>query len=334
MLISGSSKLRGCRQLSVTALLFAMMACGRGGPPENEAIGIAAWTAHRLANATYFGILSEPVTLTDGRWEGRPFVEGGASRPTVGLIDHFILIGDLDGDGADEAAALLWESSGGSGTRLYLAALGARDRDISNLATTLIGDRVQVRSGAIESGLIVLDLIRPGPEDAACCPTEKALVSWALNERSLVLVGEEKTGTLSLADLEGTEWVLVELGWDQPLPDDAGITLVFDDARVSGRGGCNSYFAGATAFSPGDLAFNGMGATRMACAQELMDLERRYLKTLAGTSRFSFLAGRLVLGCDTEEGPLALVFEPRAATPRQSENETTLSMKNPTEVPS
>jgi heat shock protein HslJ len=294
--------------------MFAAVACGRGGPVEDSPAAKAARTAEQLANATYAGIMIEPVTLTDGRWEGEPYIEGGASRPVVGLLDHFILTGDLDSDGADEVAALLWESSGGSGTRLYLAAMASRNGDVINLATALIGDRVQVQSGGIEDGLIRLNVIRAGPEDGACCPTEKAFVTWALTEGALDSVGEEMTGTLSLADLEGPEWVLIELGWNQPLPDDAGITLVFKDARVSGHGGCNSYFAGTVAAAPGELGFNGMGATRMACPDPVMDLERRYLKTLAGASRYSFLAGRLVLSCNIDEGTQNLVYAPRGDT--------------------
>jgi hypothetical protein len=44
-----------------------------------------------------------------------------------------------------------------------------------------------------------------------------------------------------------------------------------------------------------------------------MDLERRYLKALAGASRFSFLAGRVALGCDTDEGPVILVYAPKTS---------------------
>ena len=40
----------------------------------------------RLENATYTGIEDEPVTLLSGQWEGTPYVEGGASRPRVGLL--------------------------------------------------------------------------------------------------------------------------------------------------------------------------------------------------------------------------------------------------------
>ncbi|HAJ92935.1 MAG TPA: hypothetical protein DCO71_10040 [Gammaproteobacteria bacterium] len=69
-----------------------------------------------VANMAYSGIHDDDVTLTDGYWEGEPVVAGGASRPSVGLIDDFMLAGDLDGDGTDEVVVFLWESSGGSGT--------------------------------------------------------------------------------------------------------------------------------------------------------------------------------------------------------------------------
>ena len=272
---------------------------------------MAAPSALELSSATYSGILNEPITLTDGRWEGEPYVEGGASRPTAGLIDQFILTGDLDGDGLDEAVALLWESSGGSGTRLFLAAMARGDDSVTNLSTTLIGDRVQVRSGAIDGGKVNLDVIRAGPEDAACCPTEKARVSWALSEDGLTQMDDESTGTLSLADLGGQEWVLVELGRDQYLPKDVEITLLVQDERVSGSSGCNKYFAGVMAPKAGEFAFNGMGATRMACPEPLMDFERRYLSALAGARGYRFLAGHLAVNCETEDGLTVLLFSPR-----------------------
>lgn len=312
MLHSCSERLRIRRWLATWLILIAAAACNRaatvGGPVAvAETVG-GPPIALELANATYSGIMDEPVTLIDGRWEGRPFVEGGTSRPTVGLVEDFVLSGDLDGDGSDEAVALLWESSGGPGNRLFLAAAGRRGEGVTNLATTSIGDRVQIRSGTIDGGRITLDIVRAGPGDAACCPTEKALVSWLLNDDALVAVADEITGTLSVADLEGREWVLRELGWSQPLEDEVDISLIFEDQRVSGNSGCNNYFGAVTETDPGQIGFSGMGTTRMACAEPVMDLERRYLKTLAGTTGYAFVAGRLVLSCDTEEGIQALVF--------------------------
>ena len=112
-------RLWGERKRLSFLILIAAAACSRGGHRWSRGghggSGRCAPTAFELAHATYSGIMDEPVTLTGGRWEGEPFVEGGASRPTVGLVDHFILTGDLDGDGLDEAVTFLWESSGGSG---------------------------------------------------------------------------------------------------------------------------------------------------------------------------------------------------------------------------
>jgi len=300
------------QRLASAVLLIAAAACGSDGTLGSEMAVTGdvnrAPKALELANATYSGVMNDPVTLSDGRWEGAPYVEDGASRPTVGLIDHFILAGDLDGDGLDEAVTLLWESSGGSGNRLYLAAVARNDEAITNLGTAMIGDRVQIRSGTIEDGRITLDIVRAGPEDAACCPTEKALVTWMLGEDGLSRIADQTIGTLSLADLGGLEWVLLELGQNQPPPEDVKISIVFQDDKVLGNSGCNNYFAGVVSPSPGELGFNGMGATRMACPAPVMDVERRYLQALSGASGFRFLAGRLVLTCNTDEGPQALVF--------------------------
>ena len=104
--------------------MIAATACSRGGTLGGL---VGAPTPSELAHATYSGVMNEPVTLISGRWEGEPYVDGGASRPAVGLVEHFILPGDLNGDGLDEAVTLLWESSGGSGNRLYLAVV-ARQR--------------------------------------------------------------------------------------------------------------------------------------------------------------------------------------------------------------
>jgi heat shock protein HslJ len=298
--------------------LLAAAACSRSGILGDP---VGAPTPSELAHATYSGVMNEPVTLISGRWEGEPYVDGGASRPAVGLVEHYILLGDLNGDGLAEAVTLLWENSDGSGNRLYLAAVARNDEAITNLGTAMIGDRVQIRSGTIEDGTITLDIVRAGPEDAACCPTEKALVTWMLGEDGLSRIADQTIGTLSLADLGGHEWVLIEFPRDRPLPQNVEISLVFHDDKVSGNSGCNEYFAGVVTSSPGELEFNGMGATRMACPEPAMDLERRYLQALAGASGYRFLAGRLVLTCDTDEGPQVLVFTPKK-NPAESPEET------------
>lgn len=116
-----------------------------------------------LKNAEYQGIYAESVELMDGKYEGEPFVEGGASRPTVTFIDPFNTLGGLNGDDVEDAAVTLAESSGGSGTFVYLAAVVNQNGSPINAATQLLGDRVQLKSLAIESGEIVVSVNKRPP---------------------------------------------------------------------------------------------------------------------------------------------------------------------------
>ena len=133
---------------------------------------VLIWDA--LANASYQGIEDEAVQLSDGLWEGAPYVEHGAARPRVGLAKDFLVLGDVDDDGKDEALVLIWQSSGGSGTFNYIALVDIGDGNAVNFATTALGDRVRAERGSFENGVILVDVIEHGPDDPACCPSQKA----------------------------------------------------------------------------------------------------------------------------------------------------------------
>ena len=133
---------------------------------------VRMWDA--LANASYQGIEDEAVQLSDGLWEGEPYVEHGAARPRVGLAMDFLVLGDVNDDGKDEALVLIWQSSGGSGTFNYIALVDIGDGNAVNFATTALGDRVRAEGGSIENGVIQVDVIEHGPDEPACCPSQKA----------------------------------------------------------------------------------------------------------------------------------------------------------------
>ena len=299
----------------------------RPSGPSGSGPTSAAPTIEELSTTTFQGIYDHPVTLANGRWEGTPYVAGGASRPNVKLVPGLCLTGDLDGDGRKEAIVLLAESSGGSATRLYLAATAHLDGGVSNLGTVLIGDRVQVRAARLDGDRIVLDVLQAGPGDALCCPTQKARRSWRLEQGGLMPLTAEVTGTFSLADLDGSSWRLVEFGRGKPAPPEPAVLLRFEADKVVGQSGCNRYFGGVTeGETAGSLAFSAMGATRMACPEAVMTLESRYLAALAEASRYSFSAGRLVLSGEHGEDSSRLVFaplEPEAAGGAASSDGTT-----------
>ncbi len=171
------------RCLCMAVVLLMLQSCTGSG--HLHKVGPSASCA---ANTTYTGILDYPVTLVNGRWEGEPFVPGGASRLLVGLMDGFALSGDLDGDDQDELAVVLWESSGGSGTFYYLAVLGDQGSGCVNMGTSLIGDRIRVEGGRIGDGKIELHVVRQGPDDPACCPSQRGVMSWRLRHGRLVRI--------------------------------------------------------------------------------------------------------------------------------------------------
>lgn len=280
-------------------------------PAVDQAVaqGVPAW--QEAANAVYRGVFDEPVALVDGKWEGEPFVPGGASAPRAGLADDFLLAGDLDGDGVEEAVVLLWSSSGGSGTFDYVAVLG---RDASggafNIATAPLGDRVQVRTAAVEGGRAVFGVVQAGPQDAACCPGQKMRRSFLLEGENFRELPAEDQGRMSLADLSG-EWSLLRFDEAVIPPEDVVLTLRFDGEGISGQAACNRYTCGVQeGDTPGSLALAGpLAGTRMMCEPTLMDWEQRYLAALESLSGYSFAASKLRLAWRSDNGMGSLLFE-------------------------
>jgi len=178
------------KAVALSVLLLGVCAC------QPVATTTSAPAIDELGNATYSGIYEQPVTLSNGRYSGEPFVQGGASRPTVGLVIDFRLTGDLDGDGRDEAVVELWENSGGSGTNNYLAVMAREAVGVVNLATGWLGNRVQLRAGRIIDRTIEVDVLQHGPEDAMCCPTQLATRSLIVDGHELQTVNEQIIGTL------------------------------------------------------------------------------------------------------------------------------------------
>jgi len=306
------------RALLLVPLLAALLACR-----ASSTAPVPAPDSDALANATYFGVYLTPITLLDGVWEGEPFEAGGASRPRVELAPDFRMLGDLDGRPGQEAVVVLSESSGGSGSFDYIAVMGRAVMGIAvmggepvNLGTVSIGDRVGIRSARIVGRQLMLEVVQAGPEDAACCPSQLATRVFTLAKEGLQEVSHDVTGTLSLAELEGVEWVLTHFSRKQPAPATPELTLRFDGERIVGSSGCNRFFGGIESGRlPGDLRMGPLGGTRMACPEPQMLLEQRFLSALQSVVKFGFVTGRLYLLSNAEGVTTALLFEPRAAAP-------------------
>ncbi len=321
--MSENNIVRGSYRSASISILLLVVACAPAADNtvDSQQARAAATTSaaiatppsyQDLASATFTGIMDQPVQLVNGLWEGEPFDEGGASRPRVGLVEDFILEGDLNGDGNPESLALLWTSSGGSGTFDYIAAAERKGQAVSVLGTAELGDRVQIRNGRIVDGRIELDVVQGGPEDAACCPSQMATRSWTLGPAGLTEGQAEITGTLSTAALQGTEWRLSAFARSEKAPEEPEVTLTFDEGRVTGSSGCNRYFADVdeSVGGPGSFSIGPAGGTRMMCPDAFMAVEDRFLERLAGADSYGFLGGKLVLGFNLDDQYDSMVFTP------------------------
>jgi len=260
----------------------------RSGPPATP-------TVEQLRSATVSGVFEQPVTLSGGRYEGPPYEAGGASRPTLRLWESTVHFGDVDGVEGSEAVALLTSSTGGSGERVYVAAFGVRDGALVNLGTAELGDRTKVQSVWLEKGRIVMDVIEAGPNDPACCPTQVARKTFAMDGGVLKQESSDVRGVLAITLLAANEWTLVEID-GQPLP--AGVEpplVLFERGTVRGFAGCNRFNAAVKETKPGEIEIGVAAGTRKACPPPAMELEDRFLGELGKVRGYTFLAGQLAL---------------------------------------
>ena len=236
------------RIIAAVLLLTLAAGCERREPEKAApaAVAVGAPTLAELKNATYSGIdaLAGPVTLADGFWQGEPFVAGSSARPRLAYARDFRLTGDLDGDGSEEAVALVGYSGGGTGELLYLVVMRREAGAPDCVAAASLGDRTKIRAARVADGRVVIDALQAGPGDPMCCPGELVTRVWQLTADGLVEVRTTPTGRLDVAALSGVEWVLKWWAWDEPAPAEPEVTAVFEGIRVSGSAGCSPYSAG------------------------------------------------------------------------------------------
>jgi heat shock protein HslJ len=155
---------------------------------------------------------------------------------------------------------------------VVVMALDANDTVLAEQATTLQGADVSTGgTGTWSAQLIVgapagavgrIVALSPSPADDSIIASAVVNVKYG---------GESESG------LEGTNWILTNT-----LPE-AQITALFENGKVSGSAGCNTYFGSYTtsqSASKNTIEFGPLGTTRMMCPEEVMDQEQLYLSAL------------------------------------------------------
>lgn len=99
----------------------------------------------------------------------------------------------------------------------------------------------------------------------------------------------------SLADIEGSTWVLRDIGSSQvPLPT-LPLLAVFANGTLSGSAGCNDYRVGYVGRDATGLEVDSIYTTRKACEPLVMAQEDEFLAKLQGVTGFELVDGDLLL---------------------------------------
>ena len=185
----------------ILILTLATLACGLASPAPASPTPVpvqstvpaptvtpttAQLTVDLLKNAQYqLGARDDHavVQLTDGKYQQ------GTDTTTLDFahidLSKFTSVGDLLGDGINEAAAIFFENYGGSGVFGFLAIYTNVNGLPAFLSSTLIDDRPKINSITIEDGEVYLDAVIHGAEDLACCPALQTTRSYALVNNKL-----------------------------------------------------------------------------------------------------------------------------------------------------
>jgi hypothetical protein len=150
---------------------------------------VAPLTAVLLENAAYLSdyLPGGKATLKDGGFEQSTGV--GATQKVVTRIVGPVSLGDLNGDGAADAAVILATNTGGTGTFFELHAVLNDNGKPRDAARVDLGDRIFLRSLAIDgTGAIVVRMLTHGPKDPSCCPSEDATWIYKLDGGALTRV--------------------------------------------------------------------------------------------------------------------------------------------------
>ena len=129
---------------------------------ENIAVVPEATNSFQPLNASY-EIEGQVVALVNGKAEQEIAPISITKIFTSVWADP--VLGDLNNDGADDAALILTQDSGGSGTFFYVAVALNEAGKPKGINTILLGDRIAPQNISIKDGVIRVDYAVRNPDE-------------------------------------------------------------------------------------------------------------------------------------------------------------------------
>jgi heat shock protein HslJ len=266
-----------------------------------------------LANMEYKSEWTQSGTapLVDGEYR-EPAAPGSATETVVTLTEQ-VAYGELNGQ--DAAAVVLVTDPGGSGTFYDLAIVMEEGGQPVNVATTSLGDRVQIQALTIVGNEIVVEMVNQGPDDPMCCPTQQVVQTYALEGNELVQTSSRVIGSTG-AEEGGVAGGLVGVVWkwekflesnDDTLDvdDPERYTLEFmPDGVVRVRADCNSG-SGSYTVNGNQLTIEIQALTMAMCPPG--SLSDQYLKLLGDVVSYVPDGGKLALALKMDAGIMTFI---------------------------
>jgi hypothetical protein len=222
-----------------------------GNLPENSSIPPSA----DYKNATY-EIDGRSIVLADGYSE----MEIGPESASKLITKYFgnKSSGDINGDGMEDEAFLLFQESGGTGTFFYAVAAIKVDGGYLGTNGIFLGDRIAPQTTQIENGQIIINYADRNPGEPMTARPSLGVSKYLLFENGK-LIERKKDKPQSQIITDDFSIDLPE-GWTQSQPA-AGISAIavnnnenINDPAVQ-KTGFKAYFAVATE------ALNGKGTS-------------------------------------------------------------------------
>jgi hypothetical protein len=147
-------------------------------------------TLEQLKNAEYHLGTEGSFQLVDGIHYLTPTIPDEPPEQWSVRLMEPMAFGDVNGDGADDAAVIIATRYGGTGIFEYLAIVANVDGQPFNVASTSLGDRTIINAISIEASQIHLDVITHAPEDGLCCPSRPETWTFELTGDELIDVSD------------------------------------------------------------------------------------------------------------------------------------------------
>jgi hypothetical protein len=176
----------------VLILTLGISACDRPeSPSRGEKSPVPGITLEQLRNTEYPSewTRSGKALLIDGQY--RESAAPGAATEVVVKATSYYAIGDLDGDGSEDAVIILESDPGGSGVFFDLVPVLNRQGQPRVLAPMSLGDRVEVNGVTLQEGQVEVRLLKHGPDDPQCCPSLDVTLRYRLGPNGFINKGQE-----------------------------------------------------------------------------------------------------------------------------------------------